>query len=379
MKRVLILIMILVLMVLGGCFGSDKKSESNIPDEIMTRFEVKEKNDIIKEIDYTYDISNIRNKVVSNQMTYNEGVANGYKKISENYNSNHNITTLTEVITDLAGTVKSTNIYDFVYDYSLGTIKISKNGFIKYEVEFFSKDDMKRMLEDRYKILFNYLSNVESGYALELNYLVLPVEESWNVKTMIKSAMFYEDNSSNLNFRIEYSEKNKILKEATKTSTISYTYKSNNEIVKTESNTFSVVLSVKNYLFSTDKNGTKIKLDVDGTTKWQKLIYYSDTQKVLKEEFTTNDIYLKANFPSYKKDYNYVNNNLYSISVDYSNNTTGNEKGVYTLNSTYKIIQYNNNKFVENISYNSNDTIKKYSVSNSGDITSITVMKTLDN
>lgn len=126
------------------------------------------------------------------------------------------------------------------------------------------------MKEEKYEILENYLNDIESGYALELNYLKSPKEESWNVKNMIKFVQIYKDNSTSKSYKIEYSARNKILSETTESKIETYSYESSTKIIGNETDIFGENLNQITYQFQIDKKGNKTEMAINGVQLWKK-------------------------------------------------------------------------------------------------------------
>lgn len=359
MKKSLILLFVLALL-LTGCFGSDK-SEGNKEITVMTKAEVKNGTTVLFSCDYSYDKEGNRTGAVIVERSSSGAI---FRTVE--YNLDNNITKLVKKIEDAEGNVLSNDTFTYEYGYSTGSLIINKNGSKKYEIVFFSGDDIKTMKEERYEILENYLKDIESGYALELNYLKTPQEENWNVKNMIKSVQIYKDNSTSKSYKIEYSARNKILTETTESKIATYSYESSTKITGNETDIFGENLNQVTYQFQVDKKGNKTELAVNGVQFWKKIIFYDDGNNILKESFTTNESNLKKSFSNYERDYLYTLGKLYSITTDYSKNSgVGEEKGIYTATAEKLIDSYNNGTYTKGIEYSANMTVYKYNLSSS--------------
>ncbi len=358
MKKWLIALLVLGAISMTGCFGS---SENGGTKEItvMTKAEVKNSTTTLFSCDYIYDKQGNRTAA-----TIVERSSSGTISRNMEYNLDHNITKLVKKVEDGEGNVVSNDTYTYEYGYSTGSLIISKNGSKKYEILFFDGDDIKVMKEESYKILENYLRDIENGYAIELNYLKSVQEESWNVKNMIKSVQIYKDNTTTKVYKIEYSARNKISTETTEIKKYSYVYDSSSKIIGNETDIFGANLNQVTYQFQIDKKGNRVEMAVNGLQLWKKLVYYDDSNNILKESFTSDDSYMKKNFSNYEREYVYALGEIYRITTDYSKNTgEGEEKGVYSATANKVIDSYNNGTYTVATEYNANGTPFKYNLS----------------
>ena len=357
MKKSLTLLFVLALL-LTGCFGSEK-SEENKEITVMKKAEVKNGNTVLFSCNYSYDKEGDRTGAEIVERNSSSVI---YRTVE--YNLDNNITKLVKKRENIEGNVLSNDTFTYEYGYSTGRLIINKNGTKKYEIIFFDGNDLRAMKEEKYEILENYLNDIESGYALELNYLKSPKEESWNVKNMIKFVQIYKDNSTSKSYKIEYSARNKILSETTESKIVTYSYESSTKIIGNETDIFGENLNQVTYQFQIDKKGNKTEMAINGVQLWKKVIYYDDGNNILKEIFTTDESYLKKSFSNYERDYTYNLGKLYSITTDYSKNSgLEEEKGIYTANAEKVINSYNNGTYVKNIEYNANMTVYKYNLS----------------
>lgn len=356
-KKAILFLFILGLIFISGC-GSDEGNETiSLPKDVMTRVQINNGADILEQIDYKYTEKGFR---TGKTVILKSAVGSTVKEIT--YNNYSNISDLKITEKDSTGVTTSIIDYSFIYDYTKALLTIKKDSKIKYEIAFWSTEDIKSIKEEKYEILFNYLQTAYDGYAMEYNYLYNQQELCCNIKNMVKSALIYDD-TQNKDYKIEYAARNKILKETKKDKRYEYVYETATKIIKKEYDNFDGITSENIYIVDKDTKGSVQALLLNSAYIWKRDIFYNDTNQLRQETFIPNIAYIKTNYGSYKKSYNYdLNKKLENITLDYSSDIEGKEKGIYILNTNNQIIQYSISNITRKYTYNSDDTLYKYEV-----------------
>lgn len=365
-----IFLFVLGLIFISGCGSDDGNEIVSLPKDVMTRIQINNGTDTIEQRDYKYTEKGFR---TGETVVLKDETGSTVKEIT--YNNYSNISDLKITEKDSLGVTDSIINYSFLYDYTKALLTIKKDSKLKYEIVFWSSEDIKSIKEGKYEILFNYLQTAYDGYAMEYNYLYNQQELCCNVKNMVKSVLVYDD-TQNKDYKIEYAARNKILKETRKDKKYEYIYETATKIIKKEYDNFDGITSENIYIVDKDTKGTVQALLLNSAYIWKREIFYNDINQVRQETFIPNIAYIKTNYGSYKKNYNYdLDKKLVNITVDYSNDTVGKEKGIYTVNTNNQIIQYSLSNLTRKYTYNSDDTLYKYEVVSSDvNINSNTVM-----
>ena len=348
-----VILSIVTILLFSGCGDKGGGGGNDIPEDVMKKFEIMNGITAVEKNDYSYSENGVREGV---KTVVNNG--DGIIEKSAVYNSYGNIVDLIITEKDISNSLISEENYYFVYDYSAGTVVIKKDGKLKYELTFWNGSDIKNIKEEKYELLFNYLKSAYDGYAFEFNYLYTQVELSCNIKNMIKIALIYDDEQKK-DYKIEYADRNRISKETRKDKKYEYKYEGKNKVTKIEYDNFDGVTAENVYLIETDAKGSVKSMLLNSNYVWQKKTLYDDHDKIEQEIFTPAINYLKLNYGSYFKQYNYLLGELLNITVDYTANIEGSERGVYTLSPENKIIQYTTGNITKKYEYNSNGTIYK--------------------
>jgi hypothetical protein len=368
-NKLLNLLLFLFLLIITGCSDDGENSNDNKVKDIMKKIEIKDIQSSIERRDFSYSSNGIRTGELLTLKTDDGFIIN-----DSIYNSFGNLTdyTITEKNSD--NSIKSITNYSYNYDYANATVTIKKNSKLIYSIIFWKGEEIKNIKENKSEILMTYLKNIYDGYAFECNYLYTIEELTCNIKNMIKTALIYDENEKK-DYKIEYFDRGKILRETRKDKRYDYKYESKTRVSKKEYDNFDGVIAENIYTLDIASNGVIEGVLLNNNYIWQKKILYNSSQVLTQETFTPTIQYLKNNYGSYKKDYNYTLGELKNITVNYSENLFNSEKGIYTLNSANQIIQYSLNSIIRNYFYNTNGTIYKYEIiSTNPNITTDTLM-----
>lgn len=363
------ILLLLSLFIFTGCGDDEQGSDENQAKDVMAKLEVKDNLTVVEKREFSYNSKGARAGEIltvknDNGITIKDSIYNSFGNLTE--------CTITEKNSD--SSIKSIINYSYIYDYANASVTIKKDGKLKYVITFWKGEDIKSIKEGKSEILMKYLKNIYEGYAFECNYLYTIEELTCNVKKMVKTALIYDENEKK-DYKIEYSDRERILRETRKDKRYDYKYESKTRVSKKEYDNFDGVTAENIYTLDIASNGVVEGILLNENYIWQKKILYNSSQILTQETFIPNIQYFKNNYGTYLKEYNYILGELKNITVNYSSNTFNDEKGVYTLDSENQIIFYSADSIIRNYKYNQNGTIYKCEISSTNpNITSNTTM-----